>query len=202
MTSLEVLDRVIAVLDDAGIEHMLVGAFSAIAYGLARATKDADFVVACEPRRIAEIAATLGPEFTIEKQIEFETFTHSKRNVVAHGPSGFTIEFFYLNPDPHHQERFQRRRRGMISPEGRGVWLPTAEDVIIQKLRWQREKDITDARNVIAVSAGSLDWEYLRRWTEQHGTAAMLARLRQEAAGGLVDGESGPHFPPEKPSSR
>lgn len=45
MTSLEVLDRVV-VLDELGVEHMLVGAFSAIAYGMARATKDADFVVA------------------------------------------------------------------------------------------------------------------------------------------------------------
>jgi hypothetical protein len=45
-SSLEVLDRVVVVLDELGVEHMLVGAFSAIAYGMARATKDADFVVA------------------------------------------------------------------------------------------------------------------------------------------------------------
>jgi hypothetical protein len=182
MTSLEVLDRVIAVLDDAGIEHMLVGAFSAIAYGFARATKDADFVVACEPRRVTEIAAALGPEFSLEPQIQFETLTHSKRNVVTHRPSGFMIEFFYLNPDPHHQERFRRRRRGMISQAGRGVWLPTAEDVVIQKLRWRREKDIADARNVIAVCGATLDWEYVRHWTDQHGTSELVARLRREAA--------------------
>jgi len=182
MTSLEVLDRVIAVLDHAGIEHMLVGAFSAIAYGLARATKDADFVVACEPRRIAEVAAALGSDFSLERQMQFETLTHSKRNVVTHLPSGFAIEFFYLNPDAHHQERFRRRRRGLVSQAGRGVWLPTAEDVVIQKLRWQREKDIADARNVIAVCGATFDWEYLRHWTDQHGTTELLARLRQEAA--------------------
>lgn len=181
MTSLDVLERVVAVLDDRGVDHMLVGAYSAIAYGLARATKDADFVVACEPRDMSGIALALGPDFSLERQIEFETLTNSKRNVITHGPSGFTVEFFYLGADPHHQERFRRRRRGMVGQLSRGVWLPTAEDVVIQKLRWRREKDIADARNVIAVCFDVLDWSYLRRWTDQHGTTALLDQLRGEA---------------------
>jgi hypothetical protein len=115
MTSHDVLGRVVTVLDDLGVDHMLVGAFSAIAYGLARATKGADFVVACEPREVARIAAALGPEYSLDRQIQFETLTNSKRNVVTHSPSGFAIEFFYLSADPHHQERFQRRRRGRFA---------------------------------------------------------------------------------------
>jgi hypothetical protein len=39
------------------------------------------------------------------------------------------------------------------------------------------------ARNVIAVCGATLDWEYLRHWTDQHGTSELLARLRREAAG-------------------
>lgn len=182
MTSLDVLGRVVAVLDELGVDSMLVGAYSAIAYGLARATKDADFVVACEPRDVARIAAALGPDYSLDQQIQFEMLTNSKRNVVTHLPSGFEIEFFYLGSDPHHQERFRRRRRGMIGRLGQGVWLPTAEDVVIQKLRWAREKDVGDARNVIAVCHDSLDWVYLRFWTGIHGTTALLERLRIEAA--------------------
>ncbi|MFM8953144.1 MAG: hypothetical protein ACKOOF_08825 [Planctomycetaceae bacterium] len=114
MTSLDVLERVVAVLDDRGVDHMLVGAYSAIAYGLARATKDADFVVACEPRDMSGIALALGPDFSLERQIEFETLTNSKRNVIA-------------------------------------------------------------------VCFDVLDWSYLRRWTDQHGTTALLDQLRGEA---------------------
>lgn len=181
MTSLEVLDRVISILDDMGIEHMLVGAFSAIAYGLARTTKDADFVVACEPQDLPRIAAALGPEFSLDRQIQFETLTHSKRSVVTHRSSGFTVEFFYLGDDPHHHERFRRRRRGMVGSLGRGAWLPSPEDVVIQKIRWGREKDIADARNVIAVCLDTLDWTYLRSWTDRHGTTELATRLRHEA---------------------
>lgn len=183
MTSLEVLDRVVVVLDELCVDNMLVGAFSAIAYGLARATKDADFVVACEPRDVSRVAAALGPDFSLERQIQFETLTNSKRNVVTHLPSGFTVVFFYLSADPHHQERFRRRRRGMVGALGRGVWLPSPEDVVIQKLRWRREKDIADVRNVVAVCLDSLDWDYLRRWTNLHGTTELLDRLHAEAAG-------------------
>ena len=43
------------------------------------------------------------------------------------------------------------------------VWLPTAEDVIITKLRWsllgRRSKDRDDARDVIAVQGDRIDWE-------------------------------------------
>lgn len=66
MTSLELLGRVVGVLDDLGIPHMLVGAFSANAYGIARATKDADFVVACAPRDIGRIAVALGDEVVFD----------------------------------------------------------------------------------------------------------------------------------------
>jgi hypothetical protein len=58
--------------------------------------------------------------------------------------------------------------------------IPTAEDVVIQKLRWQRDKDIADVRIVIAVQAAQLDWSYIHYWTDQHGTTDLLRRLRIE----------------------
>jgi len=163
MDSLEALGRVVAVLDDLGIEHMLVGAFSSNAYGVARATKGADFVVACDAGAVLRVADALGEEYRLDRQMRFETITNTVRNVITYVPTGFDIELFRLGDDPHHQERFRRRRRGMVGGLAQGVWIPTAEDVIVQKLRWQRDKDLGDIRNVIAVRSGELDWEYVRR---------------------------------------
>ncbi|MGQ0734384.1 MAG: hypothetical protein ACT4QD_12085 [Acidobacteriota bacterium] len=54
----------------------------------------------------------------------------------------------------------------MVAVLGRSVALPTAEDVIIDKLRWfslaRRRKDFDDTRNVIAVQHAALDWRFLR----------------------------------------
>jgi hypothetical protein len=47
---------------------------------------------------------------------------------------------------------------------GRTTWLPTAEDVVVQKLRWGRPKDLEDARDVLAVQGTeSLDMAYIEQ---------------------------------------
>ena len=40
-----------------------------------------------------------------------EAFTGATRNVVTFLPTDFDIELFRLTNDPHHQERFTRRKR-------------------------------------------------------------------------------------------
>jgi hypothetical protein len=78
-------------------------------------------------------------------------------------------------------ERFRRRRR--VSLAGREVWLPTAEDAIITKLRWSllanRSKDRIDVRDVIAVQFDRIDWDYVNAWCDQHGTRALLDEIRR-----------------------
>jgi hypothetical protein len=53
--------------------------------------------------------------------------------------------------------------------------------VLIQKLRWfgrsRRVKDLEDAKNVLAVQAKKLDLNYVRQWTDRHGTSNLLDQL-------------------------
>jgi hypothetical protein len=106
--------------------------------------------------------------------------TGSIRNILTYTPTKFDIELFRLGKDPHHHERFARRRRLSLPDLQIEAVIPTAEDVVIQKLRWQRDKDIADVRIVIAVQAARLDWSYIQHWTDQHGTTDLLRRLRIE----------------------
>jgi hypothetical protein len=43
-----------------------------------------------------------------------------------------------------------------------------------------REKDVADARNLIAVQADVVDWPYVEQWCDRHGTRQLLDQLRQE----------------------
>ena len=43
----------------------------------------------------------------------------------------------------------------------RDVYLPTAEDVIVMKLRWCRGKDRDDVAIVLAVQGDGLDFDYI-----------------------------------------
>ncbi len=60
----------------------------------------------------------------------------------------------------------------------RNVWLPSAEDVVIQKIRWGRSKDLDDARDVFAVQGPEmLDMIYIRNWCAAHGTTERLETI-------------------------
>lgn len=178
MNSIEAVSAVIDALEACQIEYMLVGAFSANAYGVGRSTNDADFVVDVSSETIHDLMRQLGPDFRLDPQMQLEAFTGSKRNVITFVSTGFQIELFRLNTaDAHHTVRFQRRQRIRLGEFNREAWLPTAEDVVIQKLRWQRRKDLDDVVNILAVNGHGLDWGYLRSWTARHGTAALLQEL-------------------------
>jgi hypothetical protein len=174
----------IEALESAAIPYMLVGSFSSNVYGVSRATKDADFVVQCRGNELAALVRHLGHPFRFDPQAMFETVTATTRYTVTVEGLAFRIELFRLSDDPHDRERFRRRREFRLSEIGRQVFLPTAEDVIITKLRWalhaQRGKDRDDVRDVIVVQGDALDWAYIRGWCDQHGTRELLEQIRAE----------------------
>lgn len=179
-SSFGALIEVIRVLQTQEIPYMLVGAFSSNAYGYPRATKDADIVIEFQTGVLQRIRDSLNDDFSLDPQSGFELITGSVRNILTFSPTKFEIELFRLGNDPHHLERFARRRRLFLPDLQIETVIPTAEDVVIQKLRWQRDKDIADARVVIAVQATRLDWTYVLRWTDTHGTTSLLNRLKSE----------------------
>lgn len=159
---------------------MLVGALSSNAYGIARSTNDADIVVSFETQGVVEFCEQLGSKFRLDRQMQLETITGSVRNVLVFKPTGFEIELFRLNDDPHHQQRFARRRRQWISEIGTEAWIPAVEDVVIQKLRWGRPKDIDDVMGVIGVSGKKIDWKYVKKWATEHETFVQLQQIREQ----------------------
>ncbi len=179
MNSLEATAAVVDALEQAGIPYLLVGAFSSNAYGIARSTKDADFVVSLQAGDLRRLVDRLGPDFRLDPQMKFEVLTGSVRYVMTFLPTDFEIDLFRLSDDSHHAERFRRKQRVQLGELNRRVWIPTAEDVIIQKLRWQRRKDLDDVVNILAVRGNKLDWEYLTRWTALHGTYDLLKELHE-----------------------
>lgn len=181
MSGDEAVLAVIATLESQAIPYVLVGSFSSNYYGIPRSTQDADFVIQLGTRTARELADLLGPSFRLDPQMSFETVTMTTRHILEVVGGPFTIELFNLSDDPHDQERFRRRRA--VPLLGHKVTLPSAEDVIITKLRWvaqgQRSKDWDDVRDVIAVQGDSINWDYIQLWTERHGTRAVLDAIRR-----------------------
>lgn len=179
MTSTDLVFQFVDAFEQLQIPYMLVGSYSSNVYGRPRSTQDADFVVQVSGDEIAGIRELLAKDFVFDPQMSFETVTATMRYVATHMHSPFKIELFLLSNDAHDKIRFERRQRWDI--EGHKVWFPTAEDVVITKLRWSgagnRAKDLEDVRQVLNVRLNELDLPYIWTWCDQHGTRKLLDDL-------------------------
>jgi len=103
-------------------------------------------------------------------QVQFDTLTWGRRHVGRTKKSPYLkVELFELFDDPFVEEQFSRRRQMVVPALDVKTYVPTAEDVIVQKLRWARDKDFADALDVLIVQEPQhLDMEYVRRWCKEH----------------------------------
>jgi hypothetical protein len=182
VTSNEIVLRVIAALERAGVPYMLVGSYSSNAFGIPRSTQDADFVIEAGERSLGPVFAALAPDVQFDPQMQLEMVTMTYRYVAVHRESTFKVELFLVSDDPHDRARFNRRQPHPFL--GATAMLPTPEDVVVQKLRWatraRRAKDRADASAVLAVQSGKLDLDYVRQWCDQHQSRDLLEQLLRE----------------------
>ena len=170
-------------LNELDVAYMIVGSFSSNAYGIARSTKDVDFVLQIDEGTRRKLIGALPVEFEIDEQVTFETVTGHRRQILKLPAIPYVIELFDLSREPFDCERFARRVKATMA--GRMVWLPSADDVVVQKLRWaalaKRPQDLIDATNVIRVSGEFLDWPYIEHWCRELGAETALAEARNAA---------------------
>lgn len=152
MKAEESLALLLNLLNDAEIPYMVVGSFSSNFHGVPRSTKDADIVADLDSKSWQIIADNLPVELELDSQGFFEMVTATRKELLRVKDSLFEIEIFHLSDDPFDQERFSRRERVALPPT-QEAWIATAEDVVIQKLRWakggMRQKDFDDVVNVL-----------------------------------------------------
>ena len=169
----------------AGVDYVLVGGVAVNMYAFPRSTVDVDFVVATPPGSIGEISRHFPPAFQIDPQPQMEMLTGTFRWIVDVEGSEFRVEIFHLGEDAHHREIFRRKVSEASAELGQAVWIPTPEDLVIQKLRWARRKDLDDAQNILAVQGNAIDYAHIETWCARHGTLDRLAEVRAGIPPGL-----------------
>lgn len=183
MTLQELATRVLEATEVSGMDFMIVGAIAAGAYGVPRATKDVDFLVAVTASsKLRSVMDALADAVEFDRQVVFDTLTWGRRHVGStRSFPPYKVEFFEVFDDPFVLEEFRRRTMVFVPMINRETWLPTPEDVVVQKLRWGRNKDLDDARDILAVQGPeTLDMGYIESWCGRHGTTS---RLRDALAG-------------------
>jgi hypothetical protein len=189
--SREAVLAVIEALNHAGARYLLTGALATNVYAEPRSTKDADFVVEMSAVELENLLRALQPAFAREPQMAFETATGKSMHRLRYRRTPFLVEIFEaMMTDPHEAARFERRVPTQV--EGLPTFVPTAEDIIVQKLRWisrlNRAKDRQDVVTLIRYRRHRLDWPYLYHWCERHNTRDAIDRFQAEADANPIEG--------------
>lgn len=151
--------RISAAMTEAGIPHAVSGAVAMAAHGHLRATIDIDVLVVVPSLRLPEVFAVVrrfgfeGEDRALIEEIRARAVAELKS-----GPSSVEILVPVL---PYHHEVLRRS----VAMDLGGVRVPfvTAEDLIVLKTLWLRDKDRADIRALLSARRGRVDLDYIRR---------------------------------------
>ena len=180
--------RVLEVMDLLEIRYQVVGSLASSMHGIPRATMDVDLVVNLRPDQIEEFAAKLKADFYADPETIKEALGRQRSFNLIHYASAFKLDIFPLLEDEYSQTQFGRRQFAETTSLGDPIEcaVATAEDTILNKLRWYRtggetsERQWNDLRGILQVSGSRLDLAYLNTWAPRLGMADLLERLLHE----------------------
>ena len=183
-TQKEFLERLIGLLDKAGIPYMVAGSVGSSLHGRPRATQDTDVVIDPTGEQLGSFLALLELNYYVSRDAALEAFRRRTTFNIIDLAGGWKADLILCKDRPFSRQEFERRRR--IDAMGQTLWVVSPEDTILSKLEWMkgRQSDVqySDALGVAMAQWGSLDLEYLRRWAGELGVENVLIRLLREAA--------------------
>ena len=177
----EVTKRMVRVLKDAKIPYMITGGLAANYYGCPRATYDLDLVVELDEasaERLVELASRA--RFRLHEK-EVLALTKAGNRFVMESWEKYRIDFWLIKT-AFDREVFERRWRARIF--GVPVWISTPEDLILQKLRSARPRDLEDVQAILIRHSGKLDEGYLKQKAAELDLTRILKEQARQAGGG------------------
>jgi predicted nucleotidyltransferase len=171
----------IEALDEAGLEHAVMGGCARNAYAEPRATKDVDLVVAVDSDKHAKLLEALERRGFRPMTSVGDDEASVPDLTLFRDAEGRRIDALFAHTD---FERSALRRSRPDEPyEGIVAPVISAEDLLVYKILADRPQDRVDIQDVVrAVRArgGSIDWAYVEEWCDAWEVRGRLDRLRRE----------------------
>ena len=177
--------KVVEILNRINIPYLVTGALSVVYYGEPRTTHDIDLVVQIKEKDISTIIKNFQDDFFISEESIRASIREGGMFNAVHKDTNFKVDFWILGADEFSSERFTRRIQTKIL--GTTMYLPTEEDVIINKLEWFKMSDIDkhyfDALGIYRIQGEKLDKEYINYWCKKKSTLKIWESISKEGLG-------------------
>ena len=179
MKERELLVDCLGRLNTLALSYYLTGSMASNYWGIPRTTHDIDFVVALATADVNRIVTAFSDVFHIDERAVRTAFAPPHQFNAIDTRSSLKVDFWLAQKTPFENSMFERRIHTTLF--GAEAWLASREDVILQKLCWNKitpsERQLTDAAGIIAVQGEQLDRTYLLRWSDSLGVTDDVRRL-------------------------
>ena len=166
------------------IEYYVTGGIAAVTYGEPRLTQDVDIVLNLAPQDIDLLVAALESEGFYVPGVEDVKSGRMKTLSITHQETIARADLVLAQSERFDVLKFERRHLIEIPQRG-AIYLVSAEDLILNKLRWRRqsqsEKQWRDVLGILKTQGEKLDFGYLATWAEQLQVDDDLAQAFVEA---------------------
>jgi hypothetical protein len=180
---LSVLAQVAGAFVQLGIPYVLVGSFASSMHGMYRSTADIDILADIKADDVRPLFEVLQSAFYVDERAMRDAVAQRRSFNAIHFDSVFKVDIFIRKDDNFAQAQLDRRQLRKISPDREdAVFVATAEDTILAKLRWYQagqEASSTQWRDVVGIlgtSGENLDMQYLQDWAEKLGVTELLQK--------------------------
>ena len=179
------LRRVAEVLEALDVQWAVGGSFASSVHGEPRSTNDIDVIAALRLPHVPALASGLGDGFYLDTaSIERAIADRGSFNVIDQS-SIVKVDVFVPPPGALGEGQLLRRRRQEL-PGGGSTFVLSAEDIVLQKLRWYELGGRVSERQwrdlVAVLRSGGLDSEYLSRSAASAGLGDLLSEALREAS--------------------
>ena len=168
----DVVLRLADVCEQLAVPYAIGGAVATSFWGVPRTTQDADCLVAVPSVVYQRLSDALNAQgFEIEQLSGPQPVTVvalleqvRRDKYMTLSCRATSVELFV--PIVPLQESILKRAAGRLF-HGRTIQVTTAEDLILLKMAFHRQKDLQDIKGVLHIQKGRLDMPYLRRWSAE-----------------------------------
>lgn len=171
------------ILERLGVPHAVGGSLASSLHGIPRATQDIDIVADLRSGHVERLMDALSGDFYVSAEAMREAVRDRTRFNAIHVPTMFKVDIYVSETDEVAEAQFARAADyEVVEGSGRSLRVASAEDTVLQKLRWYRlgdevsDRQWRDALGVLKVQGGDLDLDYLRSMADRMGVAALLER--------------------------